>query len=59
VTGPREAVLTQRIHGGTKARENNVEEAYASSGCSPCWENPEVREFSSRVARPRLIEEFL
>jgi hypothetical protein len=36
VTGPREAVLKPRIHGGIKARENNNEEAFASSGWSPC-----------------------
>jgi hypothetical protein len=32
VTGPREAVLKKRIHGGTKARENNVEEAVGVLG---------------------------
>jgi hypothetical protein len=36
VTGPREAVLKSRIHGGIKAREINVEEARASSGWTPC-----------------------
>src|SRR6266403_2005028 len=33
---------TARIHGGIKARENNVEEAVASSGLSLLWEAPET-----------------
>jgi len=30
-TGPREAVLNQRIHGGIKARENKIEAASAAA----------------------------
>jgi hypothetical protein len=53
VAGPRDAVLNLRIHGGIKARENNDEEAQASSGCSPAWEIP-IRQVSSNGMATRL-----
>jgi hypothetical protein len=42
VTGPREAVLKPRIHGGIKARESNIEEVRVLGMVSLRWEDPEA-----------------